>query len=315
MSDEHPAKKPRPWWHWALAATGTAAFIVLLIWGPWWIEGHHLRDGKGNLVSSAGIIVTGFRTMLVAIAAGGFTAAGLWYTHRSHQHTEKLFEHTREKDREQTELTREGQVTGRYVEAVKLLASDKITERLGGIYALQRIMGDSQKDHETVIKVLAAFLREPPNDDEGMISGDRQAAFTVIAHRPPYSGPGSYGIDLQGAYLEGAISEGGNWENADFKGANLASASLVDIYAKYANFSAANLDGADLHNSAMYHCRFEVASLVGTILPGSMDGCSFNGTDLRNIANPKVLLNQRLYTDEGTKLPTGNPSFGEANPG
>ncbi|WP_326762549.1 hypothetical protein OHB35_51395 [Streptomyces phaeochromogenes] len=77
MSDEQPAPMRRPWWFWPAAAIGTTAFIVLLIWGPWWIEGHHLRDDKGNLVSSAGIIGTGFRTMLIAIAAGGFTAAGL----------------------------------------------------------------------------------------------------------------------------------------------------------------------------------------------------------------------------------------------
>ena len=42
-------------------------------------------------------------------------------------------------------MEREGQVTDRYVEAIKLLGSDNRTERLGGIHALQRIMHDSAR--------------------------------------------------------------------------------------------------------------------------------------------------------------------------
>ncbi|MER5945553.1 hypothetical protein ABT127_05785 [Streptomyces sp. NPDC001904] len=77
------------------AATGTAAFIVLLVWGPWWIEGRHLRE-HGELVSSAGAIVTGFRTMLVAVAVGGFTAAGLYYTRKKHLLERQQFEHAQQ---------------------------------------------------------------------------------------------------------------------------------------------------------------------------------------------------------------------------
>ncbi|WP_406102506.1 hypothetical protein OG698_09005 [Streptomyces sp. NBC_01003] len=93
------------------------------------MEGHHLKGSKGELVSSAGIIVTGFRTMLIAIAiaiaivAGAVAVAGRWYTHKSHQQTERVFRRKQDRDRERAELTREGQVTGRYVDAIKLLAS------------------------------------------------------------------------------------------------------------------------------------------------------------------------------------------------
>ncbi|MDH6544046.1 hypothetical protein [Streptomyces sp. SPB4] len=45
-------------------------------------------------------------------------------------------------------------------EAIKLLASERTVERLGGIHALERIMRDSAKDHFTVVKVLAAFARD-----------------------------------------------------------------------------------------------------------------------------------------------------------
>lgn len=73
---------------------GAALFITALIWGPWWIEGHRLKDNKGELVSSAGIIVTGFRTMIVAIVAGIFTALGLWYTRKKHELDQRQFEHS-----------------------------------------------------------------------------------------------------------------------------------------------------------------------------------------------------------------------------
>ncbi|SFG27456.1 hypothetical protein [Streptomyces mirabilis] len=199
MTTENSAtvKRRLPWWAWACGIVGAGAFIAALIWGPWWIEGRHLRDKHGNLVSSAGIIVTGFRTMLIAIVAGIFTALGLWYTHQNHQHTV-------EKDRIQADLTREDQVTGRYVEAVKLLASEKLHERLGGIYALERILKDSDRDHPTIVEVLSAFtrtkLREAEDErgrngaDDGETheanelrapSEDVKAALTVLARRDP----------------------------------------------------------------------------------------------------------------------------------
>lgn len=188
MTDEQPTKKPRPWWHWALAAAGTAAFIVLLIWGPWWIEGHHLRDGKGQLVSSAGIIVTGFRTMLLAIAAGGFTAAGLYYTREKHRLEREQFQHTQEqfrltqeqfrlaqdqfrqaqtqfsyeqqKDREAVYRDQEARSTEQFVTAVKLLGSTSHAERLGAIYTLKRLARDSQQHRDPIAELLDSFTRE-----------------------------------------------------------------------------------------------------------------------------------------------------------
>lgn len=153
--------------------------IVVLSWLPWAVEGDNARDK--TLQPGAGILITGFRTTLVAVLAGLIALGSLYLAYRNHgvareqlgetqkqfalaqqqfAHTEALFEHTREKDREQAELSREGQVTGRYVEAIKLLASDNLTERFGGIYSLERIIRDSEKDHPTIVEVLAAFIRQ-----------------------------------------------------------------------------------------------------------------------------------------------------------
>ncbi|MEU1406811.1 hypothetical protein ABZ471_31455 [Streptomyces sp. NPDC005728] len=57
---------------------------ALLLWrGPWWIDGAHLRTK--NLQPADGVVITGFRTMLVALGAGAVAALGLHYTHRSHR--------------------------------------------------------------------------------------------------------------------------------------------------------------------------------------------------------------------------------------
>jgi hypothetical protein len=48
-----------------------------------------------------------------------------------------------------------GQPTGTHAQ----LASENLTERLGGIYALEHLMLESERDHQTVVDVLAAFVR------------------------------------------------------------------------------------------------------------------------------------------------------------
>jgi hypothetical protein len=40
---------------------------------------------------------------------------------------------------------------------VALLASDKMAERVGAVYALEHVMVESPVDHDTVVNVLATF--------------------------------------------------------------------------------------------------------------------------------------------------------------
>lgn len=66
----------------------------------------------------------------------------------------------READRAQTDLDRQGQLTDRFSKAIEQLGSDKLQIRLGGIYALERIAHDSERDYPTVRNVLTTFVRE-----------------------------------------------------------------------------------------------------------------------------------------------------------
>jgi hypothetical protein len=98
--------------------------------------------------------------------------------------------------RQQNAIAEQGQVTDRYVKAVGQLGSDKTDVRLGGIYALERLAEDSPRDHDTVVQVLAAFIRDhaqpllatsPPSTAGTSAApgwagrpADLQAAFTVL---------------------------------------------------------------------------------------------------------------------------------------
>ena len=60
----------------------------------------------------------------------------------------------------QLRIAEQGQITDRYNAAITNLGSHSIEIRLGGIYALQRLMQDSPRDQSTIIAVLCAFVRD-----------------------------------------------------------------------------------------------------------------------------------------------------------
>ncbi|WP_406375111.1 pentapeptide repeat-containing protein [Streptomyces sp. NBC_00647] len=343
MTTENDATANRglPWWGWAAGIVGAGAFLAALIWGPWWIEGSRLRDAKGNLVSSAGIIITGFRTVLVAIVAGILTALGLRYTHQNHQHTVR-------KDREQADLTREDQVTGRYVEAVKLLASDKLHERLGGIYALERIMKDSERDRGTATEVLSAFARDKtpkvPDDSEAAfepripatsdprevhvtaLPADVRAALNVVGRNwttgqdradlrgieLPYTNLTE--VNLTGTQLQGAVMRGANLREAKLMNAQLRRAVLDDTqlkeadltlaYMKWARLSDANMEGVNLRSADLSGALLTRARLRRAHMAGArLDDAYLSETRLDTATGltPEQVCKARIY--HSTRLP------------
>ncbi|MET9253261.1 pentapeptide repeat-containing protein [Streptomyces sp. NPDC003717] len=312
--------------YWGLVSIAVAAYGLLLWKGPWVFDGAHLRSS--DLQPADGVVITGFRTSVVALGAGAIAALGLYYTHKSHRQTEHLFDHTREKDREQAELTREGQVTDRYVAAIKLLGSTNLTECLGGVYALERIMHDSPKDHETVVNVLAAFVRQHARlglHPEGEpVRSEVLAAVLALGRRPSRSeitpldlthvqlGKANlWKVDLRGARfghsslvrcdLAAAQLQETSFANADLTGARLTGASLMD-----ADFTSANLAGArlsmarlgcaNLSGAVLARTDFRAANLTGAIAVGAR----FSGSGLRYVDLSDVdLRSADLHEAEG----------------
>jgi hypothetical protein len=96
--------------------------------------------------------------------------------------------------RDQLAVAERGQVSDRFGRAVEQLGVDTVDVRLGGIYALERLMHDSPKDQPTVVEVLSAYIRthaptqtgtprksQPPRRTLARLEVDVQAALTVLA--------------------------------------------------------------------------------------------------------------------------------------
>jgi hypothetical protein len=176
----------------------------------------------------------------------------------------------------QQALAEQGQITDRFTRAIDQLGQDgddKIAIRLGGIYALERIMYDSAKDQRNVVEVLCAFVRENTRTARTGLAPspvpafrdpatDVQAALTVLGRRPGagqrfFGRDPRFGIvnlngahlelaDLRGAHLEGAVMIGTHLERADLRLAHLERADLRLAYLEGALLIDTHIEEANM---------------------------------------------------------------------
>ncbi|MFF4393074.1 pentapeptide repeat-containing protein [Streptomyces sp. NPDC001552] len=181
-------------------------------------------------------------------------------------------------------ISEQGQITSRFNAAIANLGSQSMDVRLGGIYALQRIMEDSARDHPTVVSVLAAFaqqhagsstdsLKQPTKQDPqaDRPKADVRAATGALATRRANRDGGTI-IDLSHSDLRGLFGTDrttsiklpkANFWGADLRWANLAGADLGEGL-----FLKANLENANLERTNLRGARFEGAKLPRAILSG-----------------------------------------------
>ena len=127
---------------------------------------------------------------------------------------------------DQLQIAEQGQITDRYNAAITNLGSASTDVRLGGIYALQRLMQDSPRDQPTIIAVLCAFVRDhaPATAAGGNPNGpptDIQAALTVVTIRNTANDSSTTLVDFSDTQLTGA-----RLSHADLDGAYLTGAYL-----------------------------------------------------------------------------------------
>jgi uncharacterized protein YjbI with pentapeptide repeats len=262
-----------------VASAAVVLFLgfALLVWrGPTWLD----RAGLGGLSPvQRETAVDAFRGRLIQLGAGALAVGVLVFTGLTFW------------------LSREGHVTDRYTKAIEQLGSERLDVRLGAIYALERIMWDSPRDHPTIVEVLAAFVREhtpiEPSDERheqdsapaqtGSRLGpatDVLAAVTVLARRR--AGREERGLlNLQATNLAHADLSHLKLAGVDLTGANLFStnlvqADLVGTYLLHANLCNASLVGADLTSANLYRARMVDAGLGGADLTNA----NLNGADL-----------------------------------
>jgi hypothetical protein len=86
---------------------------------------------------------------------------------------------------EQQQASRDLLISNQVAKGFEQLGSDKTLVRLGGIYALEGVMNNSEQYHQPVLEALTAFVRDGTRTEtgDGPPTTDIQAALTVIGRR------------------------------------------------------------------------------------------------------------------------------------
>jgi hypothetical protein len=210
-------------------------------------------------------------------------------------------------------LAREGQITDRFSKAIEQLGAvdargeKKLEVRLGGIYALERIANDSERDHWPVMEVLCAYVRvnartqrenppskeqkhkkptpanqastTPPRPDE-----DIQTILTVLGRRDRTHEQGNVlnlGTALRGADLQGADLRKADLSNANLEGTDLGGAALSEAILRRVHLRGAFLPGADLRRAILSGAALSQADLSKAYLSEAhLNGVALNEANL-----------------------------------
>lgn len=279
--------------------------------GPGWLRRKRARTPaaarpRRDWVAWVGVITA----LIAALGALAFNAISVMSTNQ------------------QIDVSRQGQLTDRYTAAVGQLGSDSVDVRLGGIYALERLMKDSPADQPTIVEVLAAFVRDnagkrvaaipTPTATPDLVSiaaqrpADILAALTVLGRRDRrHDAPGKRvdlsltnlaGLDLNqvslvNANLAAANLRGTRLAAADLTGAELFGADLSDAYLDSAHLDCASLQYANLTRADLSYAHMTATGLEGADLTGA----NLSSTDLTDSFHDDKT---KLIGTTGTPLPS-----------
>lgn len=194
--------------------------------------------------------------------------------------------------------TEDANVTERLTRAIEQLAHGHVDVRQGGIYALERIAEDSERDRKTIVRLLRSALyggsmrsvatAQGLEDRPRRLQPQEEGALilSLLRLRRPnepdvlasYLG---FRADLDGADLRGTYLRNGNFSGmflieADFRGADAGDASFARAILASADFKGSNLRGADFSNAEVAEVSFRDADLRNADLTGAwLDGADF----------------------------------------
>ena len=281
MPEEEQQSRP-PWWLvlWQRRWWTALATLFILVWWlvPPWLYRHTGTDKDAKLNA-----ITDTRTALLAGLIGVGALLTFWLNSRVYRITARTLE-----------VTEQGHITERYTKAIEQLGSDKLDVRLGGIYALERIAADSERDHSTVVEVLSAFIREHSHPTQvtapdptiaevlGALlrgqsepdevrqaspdrSGDDQPNESAVSHEPTPAI--KLPTDVQAAItVLGRLPLRPGVPRGDLSNALLAGAQLTGANLSGAQLTSANLSGAVLDKANLSRAVLDKANLSGAVL-------------------------------------------------
>lgn len=320
-------------WFWLLmVCVGFIAgcLVLWVVFGYWTI---FLDQGAHTDLKNFAEILGG-----MVLAAG--VAVALWRTNIADQQAKTAAEQARtaveqaETAANQFDLAEQGQITDRFNRAIEQLGKEEAAIRLGGIYSLERVASDSEKDRRHIVEVLCSFIRDQMSETP---KGNRlptyiQTAMSVLTdasrgnslqgeHQYNLRGVWLVNAELSGAYLRGAdlanadlsavdLSEA-NLENAElahvsFVGANLVKGRMANAKLRRADLRGATLSGADLQDAELHYAKLDGANLTGARLrdadffKAELKDVDFSGANLQEAYLSGADLSGARFVD--TKL-------------
>jgi Pentapeptide repeats (8 copies) len=240
------------------------ALSVCVVFGPAWIVGGGSGLTAADRLKAENDVRSTLLQGLGGLLALGGVALGAVMTLR------------------QVRANREGHSIDLFTKAIDQLASDQMSVRHGGVYALEQLSELDARYRGHAHALLTAFVRRhapwPPTHPElevptvrrplhGGVADDIAAALAALRRRAMIvDGAGSEleRVDLRDAELDGldipqVCFARSNLEGAHLVGAKLAGATLSDTVLRKTDLSGADLRGADLTR----------ADLSGAVLLGA----------------------------------------------
>ena len=274
---------------------------ILLFFVLWWFIRPDL-GGAGGATQKRN-----FAQLMAQIAGGLALLFGLYFTWLRVEISQKTLE-----------TQQDQQVTERFTRAIDQLgATDdkgkkKLEIRLGGIYALERIARDSERDHWPIMETLTTYVREhapwPPKkntQETGFILPPQTEQRQKQALNKPDDGPESEIIpapepDIQ-AILTVLRRRTRHFGNGEVERLDLHQKDL-----RKGDLHGAHLEGASLREAHLEGAYLQGAHLEGAYLQGAhLEGAHLHGAHLEGA---ELLTKEQIWRaigDETTKLPEG----------
>jgi len=267
----------------AVAVLVAGALLWFLFWPvSTWLAGPELDQlaAKDRIAAMSTI-----RGQVATVLSAAFVAGGLYYTGRKFV------------------LDRDKQYTDRFTNAVDQLGSADVTVRAGGHRALDRILHDSPRDRDRVLRTVTGYLRtHPVGPDKAPTPDDLAAALATIRDRGTAPRGRTDALDLRGIVIANADLSGFDLAGADLTGSVLTGADLRGTQLPGARLDKANLRDTNLTGATLAGAHAAGVILAGAIARGAdLSGCDLTKADLTEIDLSDTVLDDAVLvaTDLG----------------
>jgi len=264
----------------------------------------HIQVAQFNITNQKDLAdaENSYRATLAQIFGGIAIAIGLYYTWQRNN------------------IAQEGQITERFTRAVEQLgAVDKdgnpaIEIRLGGIYALERIANESDKDYWPIMDILTAYVKKNASIEDSKVRKqnkvrlDIQVILIVIGRcKYPISDGVYYRLDLSNIFVREVDLQEASFVDVEFNEANFEKAYLPSSNLEGVSFFGTNLKnailvGANLEEAILSKTNLEGSALAAAYLKGAyLDGANFKRANLEWSNFEKADLQEAYFEETNLK--------------